>query len=248
MIPDWQLPPGVDRGLHDYMCSGEMVGGYDAMMAASPLATFDVRFCAKWFDQPGSLIDLGCGTGRLARAFVPHRFEYVGVDLSEDMLKLAGSLSSTPAGEGLGMRGPEFIKANLVELTQHVFGPFDYAACLFSTLGMVRGHENRLKVLRNAAAVLKPGGRLVLHVHNRYFRGLGLKGWRNGDVTMPQAYGGAPLTLHHFGRGEVVRMLREAGFRVLEVLPVGIDGALKWAWLLPMWRAYGYLIAAKRQV
>jgi hypothetical protein len=87
---------------------------------------------------------------------------------------------------------------------------------------------------------------LVLHVHNRYFRGLGLKGWRSGDVTMPQAYGGAPLTLHHFGRGEAVRMLTDAGFRVLEVLPVGIDGPLPRPWLLPTLRAYGYLIAAEK--
>jgi SAM-dependent methyltransferase len=270
MIPDWQLPPGVDRGLHDYMRSGDMVAGYDAMMAASPLAAFDVRFCARWFDKPGSLIDLGCGTGRLAKAFVPRGFGYVGVDLSDEMLRVAqdtltpqpplpspgegekdshtlpplSSAAEQRVGEGPGVRAV-FVRVNLVELTAHVSGPFDYAACLFSTLGMVRGHENRLKVLRNAVAVLKPGGRLVLHVHNRYFRGLGLKGWRSGDVTMPQAYGGAPLTLHHFGRGEAVRMLSDAGFRVLEVLPVGIDGALPRPWLLSTLRAYGYLIAAE---
>lgn len=214
-----------------------MVGGYDAMMAASPLASFDVRFCAKWFTTPGRLIDLGCGTGRLAKAFVPRGFGYVGVDLSDEMLKAA--IADSMWGDIL------FIKENLVELTNNVSGPFDYAACLFSTLGMVRGRDHRLAVLRNAAAVLRPGGRLVLHVHNRYFRGLGTKGWRTGDVTMPQAYGGAPLTLHHFSRGEAVRMLGEAGFRVLEVLPVGIDGALKRPWLLPALRAYGYLIAAE---
>lgn len=237
MIPDWQLPPGVDRGLHDYMRSGDMVAGYDAMMAASPLAAFDVRFCARWFDKPGRLIDLGCGTGRLAKAFVPRGFGYVGVDLSDEMLKAA--IADSMWGDIL------FIKENLVELTDNVSGPFEYAACLFSTLGMVRGHDHRLKVLRNAAAVLRPGGRLVLHVHNRYFRGLGPKGWRSGDVTMPQAYGGAPLTLHHFGRGEAVRVLADAGFRVLEVLPVGINGALPQPWLLPTLRAYGYLIAAE---
>jgi SAM-dependent methyltransferase len=234
------------------MRSGDMVAGYDAMMAASPLAAFDVRFCAKWFDKPGSLIDLGCGTGRLAKAFVPRGFGYVGVDLSDEMLKAAESVFAATPGSGeslaaLGGRGeePRFLRVNLVELTAHVSGPFDYAACLFSTLGMVRGHENRRKVLRNAAAVLRPGGRLVVHVHNRYFRGLGLKGWRSGDVTMPQAYGGAPLTLHHFSRGEAVRMLGEAGFRILEVRPVGIDGPLPRPWLLPKLRAYGYLIAAE---
>ena len=54
--------------------------------------------------------------------------------------------------------------------------------------------------------VAQPGGRFVLHAHSRFFRGLG---WKRavaqrlkrlfgsadaGDVTMPQAYGGAPLT------------------------------------------------------
>ena len=31
-IPDWQLPPGVDRGLWDYLHAGEMVAGYDEQM------------------------------------------------------------------------------------------------------------------------------------------------------------------------------------------------------------------------
>ena len=34
--PDWQLPPGVDRGLWDYLHSTGMVAGYDDQMAASP--------------------------------------------------------------------------------------------------------------------------------------------------------------------------------------------------------------------
>ena len=38
---------------------------------------------------------------------------------------------------------------------------------------MVRGAENRAAVVRQAFRVLRPGGRFVLHVHNRWFRGLG---------------------------------------------------------------------------
>ena len=33
MIPDWQLPEGVDRGLWDYLHAGDMVAGYDEQMA-----------------------------------------------------------------------------------------------------------------------------------------------------------------------------------------------------------------------
>ena len=29
-LADWELPPGTDRGLWDYLNSGEMAAGYDA--------------------------------------------------------------------------------------------------------------------------------------------------------------------------------------------------------------------------
>ena len=64
-IPDWQLPPGVDRGLWDYLHAAEMVASYDDQMQSSALALADVAFCARVFHPPGNLLDLGCGTGRL---------------------------------------------------------------------------------------------------------------------------------------------------------------------------------------
>jgi hypothetical protein len=65
---------------------------------------------------------------------------------------------------------------------------------------------------------------------------------------MPAHQGVAGLTLHLFTRREAVGLLRETGFRVLEVRPVSLrpDGRL----LVPTWfgrlRAYGYLLAAQR--
>jgi SAM-dependent methyltransferase len=236
-IPDWQLPPGVDRGLWDYLHSGDMVAGYDEQMAASPLALADVAFCEKWFPTPGKLLDLGCGTGRLCRHFAKRGFECLGVDLSEEMLAKAREAACNLA--------IQYRYANLIELAELPDAGFDYAACLFSTLGMVRGAESRAKVFANAFRLLRPGGRFVLHVHNRYFLGLGWRNWGRGDITMPQAYGGAPLTLHHFTNREAVRMLNNAGFIVNEIWPIGITGSrAQW----PTWvRAYGWLIVAARR-
>lgn len=244
-IPDWQLPPGVDRGLWDYLHSAEMVRGYDAQIAASPLSRADIAFCETAFDRPGKLLDLGCGTGRLCAHFARKGFACVGVDLSDEMLRQAAANVSVSV---------EWKQANVIDLAGIADASFDYAACLFSTLGMVRGAENRAATLRSAARVLKPGGRLVLHVHNRWFRGLG---WRRvagqfmrtllgrddaGDVTMPQAYGGAPLTLHHFTRREVERFLIMAGFQVTAMLAISEAGDSG----VPPGRAYGYLFAAER--
>ncbi len=239
-IPDWQLPPGVDRGLWDYLHSGDMVAGYDEQMAASPLAQADVAFCERWFPTPGKLLDMGCGTGRLCLHFANKGYECVGVDLSEEMLLRA----QAHPWQRVGLGSCLFLKGNLTELTELPEASFDYAACLFSTLGMVRGAENRAKVIANAFRLLKPGGRFVLHVHNRYFRGLGWRNWRASDITMSQAYGGAPLTLHHFSRGESLHLLLDAGFKLNDVRAVGIDG--KCAGRPTVLRAYGYLIAAHR--
>lgn len=244
-VPDWQLPPGVDRGLWDYLHSSEMVRGYDEQMAASPLAAADVRFCETVFERPGQLLDLGCGTGRLCVHFARKGFTCTGVDLSAEMLAQA---RTNAAGVSI-----EWVEANLIDLPGIPDNSFDYAACLFSTLGMIRGADNRLAALRSASRVLKPGGRLVLHVHNRWYRRLGWKCLVGqvgktllghvsaGELTMPQAYGGSALTLHHFTLGEAVRLLDAAGFRVTRTEPVTERGN---AAAPAPWHVYGYLLAA----
>ncbi|MBA4187923.1 MAG: hypothetical protein C0467_07880 [Planctomycetaceae bacterium] len=223
---DWQLPPGVDRGLWDYLHADDMVVGYDEQMRVSPLATADVAFCERAFPPPGRLVDLGCGTGRLCVHFAGKGYDCVGVDLSDEML--AKARENEPR--------VSWVKGNLVDLAELPPASFDYAACLFSTLGMVRGADNRAKVVSNAFRLLKPGGRFVLHAHNRYFGGLGWKRvlgqrWKTlvdsataGDITSSQAYGGAPLTLHHFTQREAMGLLEAAGFVVREVLAIGDDG------------------------
>ena len=119
---------------------------------------------------------------------------------------------------------------------------------------MLRGRENRAKVIANVHRLLKPRGRFVLHVHNRNYVGLG---WgrifwqaaksvvgQAGDVTMPQAYGGAPLTLHHFTRRECRRLLEENGFSVREVMALGADGKNERS----LWRTYGWLMVCERKM
>ncbi len=253
MPPDWQLPDGVDRGLWDYLHSTDMVAGYDAQVAASPLARADVAVCERVFARPGRLVDLGCGTGRLAVHFAGRGFACTGVDLSAEMLARAG------ANAGRAGVAVDWVMANLVDLAPLRDHSFDYAASLFSTLGMVRGAGNRTAAVASMHRVLAPGGRLVLHAHNRYFRGLGWKRvagqWLAtaagrpgaGDVTMPQAYAGAALTLHHATSRGLKRLLADHGFRIDELLEVNVDGAVRPSGWADPTRAYGFLAVATRE-
>lgn len=256
-VPDWQLPPGVSRGLWDYLHDADLARGYDDSLVDSSLCQVDQAFAEKWFDRPGRLIDLGCGTGRLLIPFARRGYPAVGVDLSRPMLAVAAEKASR-----VGVQ-VDWVCANLVDLRALADGSFDYAACLFSTLGMIHGAQERGRFLAHVRRLLRPGGRFVVHVHNRWFnfwrpagrRWLWRDTWRSwtnspesGDCSMPVHQNIAGLSLHLFTRREILGHLKQAGFRILESRPISLqsDGTLRrpawFGWL----RAYGYLIAAQR--
>jgi SAM-dependent methyltransferase len=254
-LADWELPPGVTRGLWSYLHDEELARRYDTELADCPLLTVDVQFTDRHFDRPGWLLDLGCGTGRLLLHFAQRGYGVLGVDLSEEMLKVAAT-KARAAGLKVSL-----LQENLVELKGTVGGRFDYAACLFSTLGLIAGAEHRRRVVANAFRLLRRGGKFVLHVHNRTFSFWDPQGrrwlfgdlWRRllrradaGDRLMPAHNGLSPLTMHLFTRREAVRLLSGIGFRVAEIRPLGLraDGRLPWPWWFGRLRAYGYLLAA----
>ncbi len=255
MIPDWQLPPGTDRGVWDYTHNPELAKHYDQSLAGTPLLELDLAYCDEQFPAPGKLIDLGCGTGRLALRFAAKGFQCTAVDLSTAMLH---ELKFKAAKQNLPI---ETIEANLVQLDELPDITFDYAACLFSTLGMIRGADNRTLFLKHVYRILKPGGRFVLHAHNRWhylFRLTGglwvvrdmLRTWRQqepGEYPMPQHFGGAKLTLRHFGGDELQTALREEGFTIDDFRPISIrrDGRFRIPFLKQA-RAYGFLLSVRK--
>ena len=73
-------------------------------------------------------------------------------------------------------------------------------------------------------------------------------GVERGDRVMPPHQGIAGLTLHLFTRREAVRLLTEAGFRVVDVRAISLrpDGRVPCAWWFGGLRAYGYLLTAEK--
>ena len=234
------------------MHNAALARGYDEAMLGSALFRADEAFVLEHC-PPGRLVDLGCGTGRLLIPLARRGWWVLGVDLSPEMLAVARDRAFESGVE------VSLLRANLVDLGGIGTASFDRATCLFSTLGMVAGEEARRRVVAEAFRVLRPGGRFVLHVHNRWFhlgdragrRWLRRDLWRRwrgdpsaGDSVMPTHQGVAGLTLHLFDRAEALALVRDAGFRIVAVRAVAIDGGE--IRRLAGWRAYGFLIAAEK--
>lgn len=99
------------------------------------------------------VVDLGCGTGHTALAIAPHVREVVGVDLTAAMLAEARRL----AGER-GVCNLRLERAD-VEALPFPDACFDLATCRYAAHHFPDPH----RALAEAARVLRPGGRLLLH-------------------------------------------------------------------------------------
>jgi SAM-dependent methyltransferase len=253
MVADWQLPPGVSRGLWDALHDPATAREYDARLAGTPLLDVDIDFVRRHCPRPGRFIDLGCGTGRLSVTLARDGYECVAVDLSPEMLAIVGEKAAVAQVEVAR------IHANLVDLSGIADAGFDGAACLFQTLGLIDGVDLRRRAVESAYRVLRPGGVFVLHVHNRWFNAWTRHGrrllagdlWNTllrrqaaGDYLMPAHHGLGPMPMHLFTRGEVRQLLRLVGFEIIEIRPIAVDGSSP-GWMSRL-RAYGYLIAARK--
>jgi SAM-dependent methyltransferase len=254
---DWQLPPGVTREVWDYLHNADLARRYDDALVGTPLLEIDQQFVRDYCQVPCRVLDLGCGTGRVAIPLAADGHRITAVDLSEEMLRVAGA-KATAAGVRL-----DRLRANIVTADAIPDGAFDAVLCMFSTLGMVSGAANRRRVVEHARRVLRSGGVFLVHVHNRWHH-LGNRRGRSwllrdfvrqvrrapdaGDWLMDHHDGQTGWPMHLFSAPEIVGLLRHTGFRVAEVRRVGLrpDGRMPLPWLFGGLRAYGFLVAGRR--
>jgi SAM-dependent methyltransferase len=229
---------------------------YDDYFAFNSLFDFDEQVLARHFTPPGLVADLGCGTGRALLPIVRSGHRGLAIDLSPHMLAIVREKAAEE------LLPNTCIRANLVELDALRDRTVDHAMCLFSTLGMIQGRENRQRMLAHVRRILRPGGRFVLHVHNYWFNlwdpggpwwvvsnllaGSALRNIDVGDKFFH--YRGVPnMFLHVFRPGELRRAVAEAGFRIVEWIPLDVARRhpLRRPWLAESLRANGWIVVCE---
>ncbi len=182
---------------------------------------------------PLRLLDVGCGNGRLARAVdeagIP--CAYLGLDhdaglLAAAALRDAGLATVTCRFGQVDLAGPDWVHAALSPTGEPPL--FDAVVCL-AVLHHLPGYALRLRVVREMAALLRPGGRLLFSTwqflaSRRLSRrlvawqaiGVDPAGIESGDALLPWTQGGYALRYcHQLDPAEVATLAADAGLAVL---------------------------------
>lgn len=161
-----------------------------------------------------TVIDIGCGIGRMSQALAEHFGHVIGVDISETLLEAARKHNQRDnitfaRIDGTGLQGLAIDPVDVV---------FSYEVLYLLPPEIVEQY------IRDAFAILKPNGQLVFQLNlnpmtwkTRVARPIrtalhlcGVKSWR-GWPTTPD------LRRYSYDQKMVCRMLSKAGFRVARV-------------------------------
>lgn len=109
---------------------------------------------------PGSILELGCGSGMHSLTMAQLGYDVIGVDRSDAMLNQARSIAHAAPGLQDSSGSVSFFQGEIgtIDLNQ----TFDGVMIIDSVLGYGNENSDVLKTLQNARKHLRPGGILIL--------------------------------------------------------------------------------------
>ncbi len=174
-------------------------------------------------ESGSSVLDVGCGNGRLLRAFKDKNVKYLGVDSSQELINIAKK----------EYPDQRFLKGNILELGQIPEHNFDYVVSI-AVLHHLPGLDLRVQALKQIKNKIKKDGLVIVTVWNlwsrpkyrklifKYFllKMLGKNDMDFGDVLfdwrkdkerfLSQRY------YHAFTRRELKKTVKRAGLNIRE--------------------------------
>lgn len=183
----------------------------------------ELKLLVQYITPGDKVLDLGCGNGRLLQIFEDQDIEYIGIDNSEKLIKIAKEKypqKNFQVADALNLPFPDncFDKIYSVAVLHHI-----------------PSIEFRLQFLKEAKRTLRPGGLLALTVWNLWQRKTAWKlliettilkllrrsqldfrdifyPWKNSDKKIiAQRY------FHFFTQKELKKLFKKVGFRIKEI-------------------------------
>lgn len=150
----------------------------------------------------GTILDLGCGSGRDSAYFVTQGFQVTGVDLSEKLLAIAKK----------NVRNALLVKEDIRHLS---FAPNSFDG-IWSCASIVHiNHSEQQELFRSMYTILKPGGLLYIHAK---------KGEGEQYIEEP-SMPGKKRFYAFFTASLLEHYCKKAGFSDVEIIDVGVTKA-----------------------
>lgn len=102
-----------------------------------------------------SVLDVGCGNGRLLKVFEKKKIKYLGIDQSQELIKKAKEKYPKH----------EFAYGDILNLGGLADHDFDYVACL-AVLHHIPGENLRIQALGQLKNKIKKDGKIIISVWN----------------------------------------------------------------------------------
>ncbi|MFN7172653.1 MAG: class I SAM-dependent DNA methyltransferase [Fimbriimonadaceae bacterium] len=134
---------------------------YDELMGSIPYdawAEYFLELCAKAGSKPKSVLEIGCGTGKLAEKLISLGLAVDGVDPSAGMCKQAQI--------NLKQHGSMVVTASAAEF--ELKGRYDAALSFFDSLNNILDPEEFRASIANVASHLNPGGVFIFDLNTEY--------------------------------------------------------------------------------
>ncbi|GAB7386611.1 class I SAM-dependent methyltransferase [Bacillaceae bacterium] len=136
---------------------------YDRLMQDAPYdrwVDYALRFLPEKRPRETTVVDLACGTGAVAIPLAVRGYRVIGIDLSEDMLAVAGEKARRGGAELV------LLQQDMREWTAGA--PVDAVLCFCDSLNYLLHEEDVRRTFRRVFAELREGGVFLFDVHSEY--------------------------------------------------------------------------------
>lgn len=148
----------------------------------------EIEFISKHIKPNSSILEIGCGYGRLLKIMAKKSKRLVGIDFSNRMIELSKK----------NLEGEENVDIQLMEADELAFndGSFDYVVCLDNSFGNMPKIE--LDVLKEMKRVCKNGGEIIISVFSENAKDIQKENYERIRLTNIQDDGTAFHTAEGF--------------------------------------------------
>ncbi|MBS3055145.1 MAG: class I SAM-dependent methyltransferase [Candidatus Aenigmarchaeota archaeon] len=192
--------------------------------AKTKLRTFEKELLKREVKKRGKILDLCCGTGRVAFPMAKRGFYVIGVDNSKKMIKKAEDIARKNKTKNIKFLCNDATK---IEFEKEAF---DYILLMDSSLPFILSKEKREKIFKTAYVALKTDGKIIVSLgsflHPKTFALLNY--WNAKNIMKKLLDGNYPMGLndmivkskkydvdvflHYFTPYEFMRLVKKAGF------------------------------------